>query len=823
MLLVLDGLDELRPDLFQGLIPLIKGKVFSNTYLMLTARHEAGKKLRRYCDTLLEIVGYTDDDADSYVTKYFSNHEDPSLANKVIDKLKHDRELRELTTNPLNTALLCLLCEDTKGVFPSNRTKLYNELVSCALRRYFAKKGTPLDACDPVETFSVQLNDLGKVALKALKEDRMFFNEDEMNCQSINFLRLCFLSQEASVSKLKPMPCYAFVHKSFQEYFAAYHLAYQLLTGDKEQADTLLPQLSPVFKFWQVWKFLVTLVASKSGDAAALVISGLCTAFSHGGTEEDDEEDSDSDDDGDYGVDDDHDIDICRDTLDEFPLFFFLTESEGRLMNVLNRVFALILACADGQNELMDCQKEMVQTLASCFPIHELSTAEISPRVLSEYLKSDHKLTHLRWDDALDESALTTIEHILQSNCTLEYLDLRCIYIGSSETSALARALTTNCTLTYLNLRSNIIGDGGASCLSHVLRSNRTLTHLDLQGNMISSIGAKVLSQALESNHSLTHLNLQANFINSSGAEDLARALQSSCTLMYLDLRGNRIGDSGAVALGKALESNRTLTYLDLGQDTSNCPFLLGVAMGLDVKPLTIGDLGAAVIARALCSNCVLTRLNLQDNRISNPGATALGIALHTNHTLTHLCLRENIIKDAGATHLAHAIRINRGLVNLDLRLNDFSLMFGGCEATGAAISQPLQSNSVLTHLDLRGNFAGCQEATALAESLRSNCTLTRVDLSLNVIESSGAVALAKALQLNRTLSHLALRSNRIGDLGAIEFVEALLSNSTLIFLDLRDNRIGESGGRKLHGFLVAQTSRSTRTLLYHWNRNSNP
>ena len=110
-------------DHFKALLLVIQGKRFSNTYVMLTARHEAGMKVRRHCDTLLEIVGYTNKDADSYITKYFSNHEDPSLAEKLISELKCDSRLRKLTTNPLNTALLCLLCEDTEGVFPSDRTK----------------------------------------------------------------------------------------------------------------------------------------------------------------------------------------------------------------------------------------------------------------------------------------------------------------------------------------------------------------------------------------------------------------------------------------------------------------------------------------------------------------------------------------------------------------------------------------------------------------------------------------------------------------------------------------------------------------------------
>ena len=184
---------------------------------------------------------------------------------------------------------------------------MYTKLVSCAIRRYFAKKSVPLDARDPVETFSDNLNQVGKVALKALKADRMYFSEEEIKCQSIDFLPLCFLSREASVSKLRPVPCYAFTHKTFQEYFAAYHLTLEILSGDKDAVDTLLAQLSLINKYWQLWEFLLTMVASKSGEAATLVISGFCAAFQSQLTELNEEQkgqDSDCDDDNDNDVSD---------------------------------------------------------------------------------------------------------------------------------------------------------------------------------------------------------------------------------------------------------------------------------------------------------------------------------------------------------------------------------------------------------------------------------------------------------------------------------------------------------------------------------------
>ena len=158
ILFMLDGLDELPKNLFEEFLPFIKRKVFPSSYLILTARHEAGMKVRRHCDALFEISGYTKEDADSYITKYFSSHDKPSLAEELIDTIDKDSKLRKLTANPLNTALLCLVFEDTGGILPYNRTMLYCELVSCVLRRYCSKKEISLDNKDPIQKFTDQLN-----------------------------------------------------------------------------------------------------------------------------------------------------------------------------------------------------------------------------------------------------------------------------------------------------------------------------------------------------------------------------------------------------------------------------------------------------------------------------------------------------------------------------------------------------------------------------------------------------------------------------------------------------------------------------------------
>ena len=109
--------------------------------------------MRRYTDTLLEIVGFTSDDAKCFIRKYFQHAE--HLAEKLISEVDRpsyfpfrsvfskdgDKDLMALLKNPLNTLLLCVIFEDLEGSLPTDRMKLYVEIVLFILRRYERKNG----------------------------------------------------------------------------------------------------------------------------------------------------------------------------------------------------------------------------------------------------------------------------------------------------------------------------------------------------------------------------------------------------------------------------------------------------------------------------------------------------------------------------------------------------------------------------------------------------------------------------------------------------------------------------------------------------------
>ena len=576
ILLVLDGLDELPQNLFKEFLPLIKGRVLPLTYLIITARHEVGINVRLHSDALFEIKGYTKEDADIYIKRYFRRHDKSRLAWELIWKINNDSQLRELTANALNTALLCLVFEDTGGILPHNKTLLYRELVDCVLRRYCSKKEIRLCYKSPIDKYMHQLNQLGKLALEALLKDQLAFTPGELESQSTEFLQLGFLSREASVSKIRPKPTYAFIHKTFQEFFAAFHLSLELETADRDQT-ALLTQLSPVDKYWQVWKFLITMVADKSEETATFLVSRLWASFQHkkprksvkrqytrqplksSDSEDDSKDDSEghSEDDsrGDphdehdkscrgelFGLLNDHDIEVHGDTRWDEGRWRVMDRNSAETDEVsfFEKTVDAIAQCEQGNNKLSSCQIKMASTLAHCFPKDEVIMkksylpANSSPwgsqfsLVFYEYLKGNRKLKELVWE--------------------------------VSATAALADVLKATHTLTHLHLKTGRC----ITSLTQALQANHTVTHLNMSHTRVDDVQAKALGEFLRTNHTLTHLFIAYSKITHIEVEALADALRSNKILKNLDIGGNYIGDEGAKVLGKVLQSNHSLTRLYL-------------------------------------------------------------------------------------------------------------------------------------------------------------------------------------------------------------------------------------------------------------------
>ena len=636
VLLVLDGLDELPASKLPEFSEIIQGRVLPKCHLVTTSRHEAGMKVRRYCDTILEIEGFTEKDARKFIYKYFKNMED--LAQKLLFKLSNDESLKDLTANPLNTALLCLLCEEFEGVFPESSTQLYLDIMECVLRRFRRKNGLPETTEKLTEVYKTELKLLGRIALNGLREGNLDFDESELRNHNGELSGFGFLSVQPGGSKRRPCRHYAFLHKSFQELFAAYYLCCQLVSQEITP-ESLVSDKSYFNELKQVLLFSCGILAVQCEETAVDLIANMTTT---------------------------------------------------QVNKFVRKTVPIALECiAECKREKRNVHLRLARVFGSGLELRDAflrnqRLREVHIACLAEAVKVNTTLTQLDLrDNNIGDAGATSLAEAMKVNTTLTQLVLRQNNIGDAGAASLAEAMKVNTTLTQLDLLGNNIGDAGATSLAEAMKVNTTLTQLVLWQNSIGDAGATSLGKAMKVNTALTQLVLWQNNIGDAGAASLAEATKVNATLTQLDLSHNNIGDAGSTSLGEAMKVNTTLTQLNLRHNHIGDAGAssLGEAMKVN-KALTqlvlwqnnIGDAGSASLAEAIKVNTTLTQLDLSHNNIGDAGAASLAEAMKVNTTLTQLVLWQNNIGHAGAASLTEVMKVNKTLPPVGLWQNNLAV-----------------------------------------------------------------------------------------------------------------------------------------------------
>ena len=782
VLLLLDGLDEVDPNKEELFLSLAQGKLLPSCYVVITSRHEVGKKVNRHCDTWWEILGFTKEDSKSFIRKYFQDKD--HLAEELIEELAvrpyrrsfrdgpSENRLADLTKNPLNMALLCSIFEHSKAVFEESRTRLYIEITLLVLRRYEEKNGLESSE-DLTVVYREELLLLGRFALDSLCKGELYFEKRE---EYFKFMNFGFLSFQQVGTRSKPCTRCAFLHKSFQEFFAGFYLAFQIINRQNDFVNVLTDErYSKELK--EVFFFMSGIIASESKDTGESIfismaehISGLfhashqkvksymtlaCACLHE----------------YDFSLAEwlweDENVTCSEHTFGMHLDMSSLTEVDLSYTEVLNVGAAVISVVIEKNSSLTDLD----------FSFNDVDSDGASS--LSRALTKNSSLTalNLGGNKFIADIGAYSLSQALKANSSLTSLHLEGDSIGDAGTSSLSNALKANSSLTELSLSENSIGDAGASFLSEALTANSSLTSLDLRDNSIGYAGASSLSNALKANSSLTELSLSENSIADAGASFLSEALTANSSLTSLDLRNNSIGDAGASSLSKALIANSSLTFLDLGLNSigdggASCLFnafafnssLTYLSLSLN----SIGEAGAFFLSTALKANSSLTHLDLRGNSIGSAGASSLSETLTVNSSLTYVNLHGNSIGDAGAFSLSNVLKFNSSLAIMNLRGNSIS------DVGVYFLSDIFKFNSSLTKLNLKGNSIGDVGAFFLSTIFTANCSLTDLDLSGNVIGDTGASCLSQALAENfSSLNKLDLTDNSIGDTGAASFKEA--------------------------------------------------
>ena len=484
VLLVLDGLEESPSGKLSELQDIIKGKstMLHKCPLVVTARHEAGIEVVKYCDTLLEIEGFTSTDASEFIQKFFEGkgEQGAKTAQNLLEKLEEDQSLKELIANPLNTALICLLCEDSDGKLPESKTKLYWEIVEDVLRRYKKKKNLPETSKNVIEEHKSQLKQLGLIAWKALLENKKFFEKNQLESHTDEIPGFGFLSWQRGSSRRKPHPQYSFVHKSFEEWFASFYLCCQLMCGEMSPEDLAADEryFSLHADLKQVLLFTCGMLAEESEDKATALIQRLAAHVDKG-------------------------------------------DESWEAREKKNEKFFVAVECIkeckkEGSNFHLDLARTFgkfltVQSVFVC--LRNLGYVECD--IIAKMLTENTTVTELSLiGNKLDSKCADKICEGLCINNTLEYLDLSYNKLDSECADEIFEGLCNNNTLEWLILSNNKIDSECADKICVMLCINNTLTHLFMSNNKLDSECADKICEALCTNNTLRLLVLSANNIS---------------------------------------------------------------------------------------------------------------------------------------------------------------------------------------------------------------------------------------------------------------------------------------------------------------------
>lgn len=275
ILVVLDGLDECRLDLFtQGtsvtdikdikqktsvnilLMNLILGNLLPKAQIWITSRPAASLCIpATKVDRVTEVRGFNDEQKEEYFRKRFTNKD---LAEKVLSHVKKSRSIYIMCYIPVFCWIAAKVLEDfvARGKdqgLPKTLTDLYTHFLLLQCRQASAKyseegTGGGLGARKHEKTILA----LGKLAFEELEKKNQLFYEDDLINYGLDIEEAAVFSGllteiiQDDGEVLIPKRVFSFVHMSIQEFLGALYVFHTFNTEGKNVfSSTASADLSP--------------------------------------------------------------------------------------------------------------------------------------------------------------------------------------------------------------------------------------------------------------------------------------------------------------------------------------------------------------------------------------------------------------------------------------------------------------------------------------------------------------------------------------------------------------------------------------------------
>ncbi|XP_078380676.1 NLR family CARD domain-containing protein 4-like [Oculina patagonica] len=270
VLLVLDGYDEYSAGKSSPVYQIWKGSKLRRCCVVVTTRPVKEDELRGPSHVQFEINGFdSEEQVKQFASKILSDQKE--VGQLVIYLSRHN--LWSMAEIPLLLLMLCLVWKekDRKGL-PTSQADLYTKFMQTLLNHLAAKDSD--EAFKSIDEYKEELSKLGELAFYALLEDCLHFNFSKLPGGDVfkKFIDVGFF-QVLKISSLNPGKIVYFLHKSVQEFLAAWFIVQELVIK-KNETDICLSKVDSLEKVQKMVEVL-NFVCELSSDAARAVFSHL--------------------------------------------------------------------------------------------------------------------------------------------------------------------------------------------------------------------------------------------------------------------------------------------------------------------------------------------------------------------------------------------------------------------------------------------------------------------------------------------------------------------------------------------------------------------
>ena len=255
VLLVLDGFDEYSAS---GKSPVVHriwmGDELRECFVILTTRPVKEDDTKRFSHSQFQIKGFDWARIKEFAMKILEDEQKVEMFLNYIEK----HTLMEIAEIPLLLLMLCLVWKERdREVLPEAKVHLYKEFIQ-TLINHMAAKGNE-GKFERIDDYKGDLEKVGELAFKALLRNSLEFDYEHLPMELLSSKLITVgVIQIVKLFSAKPKKKVAFLHKSIQEFLAAWFIIHRLIPSSNDDLSCMpaLDSTRKVVGFLEVLKFV---------------------------------------------------------------------------------------------------------------------------------------------------------------------------------------------------------------------------------------------------------------------------------------------------------------------------------------------------------------------------------------------------------------------------------------------------------------------------------------------------------------------------------------------------------------------------------------